>query len=556
MKSVNIESRVLYIVILLSIILYLIRPFFTVEITDEAFAIAEMYNYAQGNVPLMDVWSLALGLWWLTPLLKLYVYVNGNLEGIVLYYRLLYVVGGILLVGITYYCLTKKSEICRNMPIYVLFPISLYIPFSICSWSYNSFLGYSHYIAAVLLFVLSKDKRQYDKYMFLGLVMGVGCCGYPPMLISSLLLAVVIYWRGRIFYGKNQAIVYLLGGMLVGCFFLGYVFYYGSMDQLQQTLISVFNSPHEEGKNIGVLKFLSIVFIKPFYYYKLIPIYSLIALGVVWYRWQKKSFCKYKWGLIFSAWTYSYTIHPMYPSLIILITIMVLYYRENGDIVGPNIGVSWFVFLLGTFVYCIASDNMNIITAVGTMGIVAIFLSVIYWWILYQKGKLSKLIFSYGISILCLVILSSYFYVYRDVHPWQVETKVEQGIYKGLYTTMERKEYVTNVEKIIKDNIDTSDKICTICRAPYVYLMAEANCFTPYTWDAQFLARGKKSAKPLTAFFESKHDIPDVLIGVSGNGYNYPDDTLEINHFIHINNYHMIANEKISNSHIWIWRRY
>ncbi len=115
--------------------LLLYRSFLSVELTDEIHGIASIYNIYKGQTPFMTSWDYHTGWCLEVPLFALYALVCPDLEGIVLFFRLAYIVFvGANLTLITY--LMQKHFHNKDISFYI-FPALFYVSFSGFQISYN-----------------------------------------------------------------------------------------------------------------------------------------------------------------------------------------------------------------------------------------------------------------------------------------------------------------------------------------------------------------------------------------------------------------------------------
>ena len=216
--------------------------------------------------------------------------------------------------------------------------------------------------------------------------------------------------------------------------------------------------------------------------------------------------------------------------------------------------VFFIIFILSILTYSFTSDNKNIMVVFETIGPSVFFLISFLSEIEYSKSSRF-----FGIIVAILLsfsgLIHSYTYVYRDEPVTQLTERVEYGIYKGLYTTPERKRFVEEMENVLTDYIMPSEKICAVTRVPMVYLMSKAKTCVPQTWDAQFLARGYTSSSPLLEYFQAMGEIPDILIATDMDVPDfYNNSKYEIHEFIE-EKYELYYTCEIEGVCLYLWRR-
>lgn len=536
-------------------LLLLYRSFLSVELTDEIHGIASIYNIYKGQTPFMTSWDYHTGWCLEAPLFALYALVSPELEGIVLFFRLAYIFFvGANLTLITY--LMQKHFHNKDICFYI-FPTLFYVSFSLFQISYNSFTVNILLLASTLLFV--REKEQLCCFAS-GILMCLVCISYPTFLILAVFLAVFILLADRGEARYRKAMWYILSGTITACIFFLWLFSRGSMELLNSGLKGMFSSPHETGKGGMNALFLIKTFYEPIRTYftavseKLPGFYIVFFIIIVLMVKNKKKFWNSFLLLAFLVVNTYISINSIGHLIVGDFAAFIIFIGFSDKRVWKKYLIFWVVVISFILTYCFTSDNCDIFTAFGAAGQMVFFLIGI---ILSDR----EIVPHKGVAILIMMILSVsamlyvYTYVYRDEPVKELSVRVEDGIYKGLYTTQGRKQFVEKAEKMLKEEINIEDQICVVTRAPMVYLMANANICAPQTWDAQFLYRGYTSAAPLLDYFEIVKKVPDVLVATDMDIKDfYNNSKYEINEFIN-RNYELYHEEEIEGVTFYLWRR-
>lgn len=529
------------------------RSFLSVELTDEIHGIASIYNIYKGQTPFMTSWDYHTGWCLEAPLIAFYSFVYPELEGIVLFFRLAYIVFVVANLTLITYLMQKQFH-NKNICFYI-FPTLFYVAFSQFIINYNSFTLNILLLVSTLLFV--KEKGQSCCFAS-GILMGLVCISYPTFVILAVFLAVFILLvdGGEVQYRKT--IWYILGGMITVCIFFLWLFSKGSYELLLSGLSGMLSSPHEIGKGGINASFLIKVFYEPIRIYlttinaKFLGLY-MIFFTIIALKVKNKilnSFILVAFlvvNIYVSISSIGYLIAGDFAAFIIFIVF-------SDKRVWRKYLVFWVVVISFILTYCFTSDNCSIITAFIAVGQMIFFLIGLIF-------SDQEIVPHKGAAMLAMMVLSvsgllyAYTYVYRDEPVKELTIRVEEGIYKGLYTTQGRKQFVEKAEDMLREEINKEDKICVVTRAPMVYLMANADICAPQTWDAQFLCQGYTSAAPLLDYFEVIKEVPDVLVATNmdvSDFYNNPK--YEINEFIN-RNYELYHEEEIEGISFYLWRR-
>ena len=532
------------------------RLFLSVELTDEIHGIASIYNIYLGKKPFMTSWDYHTGWCLLAPIFAVFRWFSPDFEGIVLFFRIVYLVFTSLCAGTILWLLYRTQ---KNISVwYFIAPAMCFVPMSIFQLNYNSLTSYIIMLTAALLLTSEKEKPEKLRYLFLGVMMCLGCITYPTLVVLAAVLAVWIGIRNRKNFWKEKVCFYIIGGCATALIFIIWIFSDGNIQLFSEALKGMLSSPHEQTKGMINSQFL----LQTFYY----PIRKYLNRG---FGICVSSYLAIQLGLHFSAWTWKDFLNRIllilflilnawvnkgqygYVALGILIAFIGAYPAAFG-IRGRSCTT---LFLLAAWIltYSFTSDNRNVMIAFEAASPLICFLSGI---LLYET--MAEEHFSLEVVFIVLLglsgLLNVYSYVYRDEPVTQLSQKVEVGIYKGLYTTESRKHLIQQTEKELETYIDREDSICVITRAPMVYMMAKAKICAPQTWDAQFLARGYTSAKPLLTYFEAMGEYPDILVATS---LDVPDflenDKYEIHKLIK-ERYESYYEKQIEGVDIFLWK--
>ncbi len=568
MNENNLESRrydtymVLFYILLFSVLV--IRVFYSVELTDEIHGIASIYNIYQGKAPFMTSWDYHTGWCLLAPFLWIYQKLVPDLEGIVLYFRLLYIAFIVVYLAIINRLLKKKWKDKRVW--YATLPAFFYVSASLFTINYNSFVVYNFILAAVLLDTSVPKKKESLRYLILGIILGACCITYPTAAVFAVFLAGLVLAVNRKGAWKSKVCWYMLGGLATAAVFLAWVFSKGSAELFLEAMRGMLSSPHEQSKGTIDLVYLYHVFYIPLKNYVRRK-FSLVifVFGVLLFSfWQ---LCKK--GMI-SGKFFERTAFGIF---LLFLCCNAFLHRDSYSYVvtGMAIGGFLFVFFIKpelfqryliyevffiayVITYAFTSDNRSILTAVSVAGPILYFVLSIFIGIgVEEKKRRAGIVFS--VLLILSSLLNMYSYIYRDAPVRELTARVEHGIYRGLYTTPERKKLVEELERVLEENICKDETVCAVTRAPAIYMMSKAKICAPQTWDAQFLARGYTSAGPLLSYFEAIDETPDVLVATTWDISDfYENPKYEINSFID-QYYELYGTYMAEDVQIWLWRK-
>ena len=188
------------------------RLFFGVDFTDEAFYIALPYRFALGDIPLKDEQNLAQFAGVLAmPFIRLFLYFQGNTDGIVLFSRHLHFAFTVL-VGLSVFVAIQRT---LRWPLALMVSVICvaFVPFNIHGLSYNT-MGCGFLTMGCFLGMVDQDRGSASRwtYLFSGVCHCLAILVYPPLLVAVCVYAVVIFFNGN--YQRVQRVSYVFGGLL------------------------------------------------------------------------------------------------------------------------------------------------------------------------------------------------------------------------------------------------------------------------------------------------------------------------------------------------------
>ena len=554
----NLPYRILFGIYVSIVSVFVFRIFLSVELTDEVHGIASIYHIVQGKVPFMTSWDYHTGWCLQVFLFKIFRYFSPNLEGIVLFFRIAYGLFSLMVIGIVFMLLYSKYK--KLSILIFVFPLLFWVPFSICQINYITFPICLLILAAVLFSTANKDAVEKSRYFFMGIFMGLACITYPTLVVmAALFVLLILFFENKNVRIKNMS-CYILGGVLVGGGFCFWIFSKGSFSLFVQALNGMLSSPHEKTKGSIDAAFFMQTFYHPMkaYFFRKFTgiIFAYFFFTIFIHRKVKKR--KTIWNTL---------LFILFQIINVCINSLHIGYLAFGSFLGiipilfalrkekrKSLSIYIFVLFFFCLTYSFTSDNKNVFAAFESSGSLIVFIiGMVFSEFVFDEYKFSGIALS---LLLCFTgIIHFYTYVYRDEPVKQLTEQVSQGIFKGLYTTGERKIFVESSEKLITEEVFNKDKICTATRIPMVYLMAKANICAPQTWDAQFLARGYTSALPLLDYFKAINEMPDVFIASTMDVEDFfGNPKYEINAFI--DQYYVLYCEKqMQEVTFYFWRR-
>ncbi len=153
--------------------------------SDESYYFAMPYRFLQGDRMLVDEWYLTqFNSVLLMPVLKLFLALRGSADGLLLFFRCLF----LLFLSAIYWILYKETRALGLHAAVTVFLFCLTVPFTVFSFSYYSVALYLYAVVCAVLFVRQK-RLSAPTLILLGAVFSFAVFSEPGLLLAWLVLA-------------------------------------------------------------------------------------------------------------------------------------------------------------------------------------------------------------------------------------------------------------------------------------------------------------------------------------------------------------------------------
>ncbi len=141
-----------------------------------------------------------------------------------------------------------------------------------------------------------------------------------------------------------------------------------------------------------------------------------------------------------------------------------------------------------------------------------------------------------ALSAACLLKIS-YSNVYRDSPIRQLDYRVETGIFRGIRTTRENGEAVTRLEETLREKTAGAESLLICDLFPMGYLMSGAPPCTPTTWDPCMYRYGFQDMELYRAYFDLTGRTPGMIVFINSEerGLSVDDEDNAFARFVHEN---------------------
>ncbi|MDY9920628.1 MAG: hypothetical protein U2P59_02230 [Synergistota bacterium] len=522
-----------YAIILLALIQ---RIFYGIEITDEAFYVAEGYIVTQGATPFVNMFQASGFALLNASFVWLYVSVTGSTAGIMLYFRIISLLLRLTLVLIV--CLIMKPYMKAKITALWLLPFVAFVPHSIITMSYNTWALILMPLCCVLVVrsILSENHR-----MSFGIIGGsvfafIILC-YPLMIITGIvLLPLILAYEKFNHIGHKTLYGYLAGGLITGVVILLFFTlqsgnFYGIFEGLKIIIVdNPYNKLPKGISNESLQTFTGymknwILSISIAYMFINLPVLNkkqkslLVIISVI------TCIFYYSYNIFIDYAQIMYTLQARHQISSVLcrlffpIPLILLPLIEKKKKLAQALLI--FIYLT-SLISCFASsyfafngmNNRYYFLVQGTLLVIPFIYFAINDLI---EVKIEKVISFLSSTLIACVftlgfLMNYYGYLYRDEPIDQLNYKVKYGVYSGLYTTRARGEGILSLEKTIRSVTNSSDNILFMDCVPMAYLMTDAQYTAPSTWDIQLYSYGFTDDILLQKYFKTVNRTPNKII--------------------------------------------
>lgn len=464
------------------ITLSVVRIHYGIEIIDESFYLAIAYRFAQGDIPLIDEYNIIQTASFITyPLVKLYLLINGNTEGIMLYIHYCFFL--FLVIYFSIICLVLESFLPKKIAVMAALPCLFFVPFNVYSFSYNS-MGSAFLTLGLFLGIRSILIKKYNRIItfFSGLCHGLCVLAYPTFIIPVGLFFIIRIWHEK---ADKKILLYIAGGLLASSLAIPF-FIYAGVDQIK----TVLNYVNSIGKHAGGIEKFEKIY-SQFYHLTHAWFIYLVTLAIFY------SFIRMRFFA--GIWV----------TLIILISFIYLLLQTMFGQSGSLFTVFYFS-IIGLTVYLFIHKNFlarrffllvlipSIVAAItgswtSSNGLVNIGLGTfsgsiaasVLIYIFIRKYARSSWHEFFSIIIFCAfsyVIMMYTFITTSEGRISELKYLIDKGPFKGIFTTLEKKELLDSVYADIKELEKNGKNVLFYDDFPAGYLFTSMRAASPTLW--------------------------------------------------------------------------
>lgn len=468
------------------------RCFYSVNTTDEAFYIGNVYRLWDGDGLLSDEWmpSQQLCSFWLYPFYVLFRLILGSNAGMILAFRLLYIVFQLCISSYLYGKLKRFGY--RSF-----FPIFFYLlstAFNINNLSYNTMANSC--LVALLVTLALMERSDWKTCIWCGVFASVIVMANPYAIFAYVLYGVACGITTLV--GKEKAPIAVTlstfakmtaTAAVVLVVFLIFTFRNSTLKEIMENLPYIIgDQEHQQRWGVKISDYFR-YFREHYLGCAVVPL--LAGAAAVFDKKRVQHGWLYMMISMLAVLPYM-IYHGMISEYvpINLVTVPVCFLAVPAFVVSKErqgkTFCTWYLpAMIYPFIVQITSNTgpLAVSAAFMTAGAAAVFF--VAGWAMEQNGKCAKYA-GYAVVVLqlCMMLFLRMTYVWADASISELNTKVERGAAKGLYTT---EETVQRYDEIYDDldslNMKEDDGFLVVGAAPLLYLYAEREVASYSTWQ-------------------------------------------------------------------------
>lgn len=512
----------------LSVIMMYARVFFGTEITDEAYYIADALGMLNGNVPFVfnNASKITGSFFLLIPQLFIYRLFVPDCEGVFLFTRLSFVTFRLIILFVIYLIIRKSAK--RS---HALLLIGLMIPCyggGIQNYSYNTVPFWLCLLTAFILYdaIEQNAKHAQLEIIISGFLSAVTCIANPGYGMAVIVFLAIIFLRIKEKKVRCRYLLEYLAGALLGGFivFLPIIFL-TSIQELWYGLYRLYIEPFPV-KPL-VYKDWHGIILELKEYTKVIGI-VFVATWILVYMFSKRYICENEKRLSDRECALLAVTSG------ILADILCIFLKFGTDLLVCILG---FLALLSLIPFCILKlykgnslfyyigvypilySIAEIILVASGAGIGRFYYSfpvliIIFMVLLDSKSELIRVVTTISIVVCILQIgFADFKHIYRDDGITALDYKVENGVYKGVYTSASRLNDLPELEAYLNSVIEEDEIYAFRDNVPGAYLMMHHGIECEIsTWDIMQYSYGRNTPAIVFDYYKRRNMIPDKIV--------------------------------------------
>ena len=522
-----------YICFILCALIMLWRAFLGFCWTDESFYISTADRFYKGDIPLFNEWyRTQMSSIIMLPLYYLYMLIAGSNAGIVLYFRLVYLVLTLCISVLYYRVLVKEYPkiVAGAAGLFIL----LFAHLNMATFSY--YMMSSLFLSVALILVYDhKNSHSRFRLVLAGVMTALAVMSMPAFVVVYVLVmagVVIMIAANRNRKELREITVYTIAGIAIpAILFMIYLFSHMSLRYLIETLPYVLTDSEHSNTFGYFIRKPHRCMVDVFGARMTYAAYAIIAVSFIFQKMLRKhpfrELVVIADFILFALMTYVSYGHVGYVSVAFFAFIIPVYFLSEKR----NLRLFFLMIVpaaLVALVYCFASSDFLYIMALGFQIATGAGICILYDFT-EGYGKADKktglpkcanvLCICVCVSMLVITFVLRIVNVYRDAPIDRLTSRITDGVAKGLYTTEEHLQQYNDVYEMIGDYCMDTGKFEVISGnpngnvlfskiLPWGYAASGLSCGYPTTWRSTAYSK-----EQLDLYYDiNKNARPDVII--------------------------------------------
>ncbi len=468
------------------------RSFYGFCWSDESFYVSTADRFYRGDVPLVTEWfRTQLSSVVMLPFYALFVLITGSNAGIILYFRILYLILSTFAAVIVYSVLKKKYP--EGVAVLAALPVMLYAHLGNATFSYYM-LSFIFLILGLILIYDSTVTKKKSRLVCAGIALALSTLSMPAFAVGVLAVLIIVPVFSGIYRSARDVFVYTAAGILVtAAVFLLYMLTRDGISDITETLsYALVDNEHTNTFGYYIRKphrslmevFGSLTWFS----------YALIAVSVLFQRILRKlPYCfltVFAGAVLFAIEAYIARGHSGYIQVVFMMFMIPVFFVSQKK----NLILFYLMTVPSVIVaviYCFTSSDFLYVMAIGAAVSMPAGVCVLYD---FYDGNIKKSSYKTAgkctaavlaaVCIFCLVTTAvlRIVNVYRDSPLRRLDAPISLGVAKGLYTTEEHLRMYEDVSAVIQKYCTGSGHVMFSKILPWGYAESRLDCAYPTTW--------------------------------------------------------------------------
>lgn len=509
---------------------FMARTLIGFDWSDETYYAAGAYRLVLGDAAFQSSWDIHQFSFIITvPLLAIYKFISGSMEGVILFLRIVYTLFKCAAVIFSYYQL--KNHIS---PLGALLTSSMFYltPFSVFTFSYNTISVLC--FAFAFLMLVSKSEIKSHRFFLSGVFTAIGVQAYPFTVFALLcFFAYFFIIRKKQPEVRKGAVLYIAGGIAVGAVVLIYLHWNSSLENVIANIHYLFYDPEHTEIAFSFADHLSGLWQglgNPFILCAgLLTVVSIIISFIKNSgRKQKMQACVemvaasavliYAISRLRVAWSV-----PIYHILFTAISALgpMLFF-----LYGRRWHVSTLLYALG-ICFSIAVDigSNNGANGYAYPYILSAAATVFYAFAMHlaahnKDGTRQNVLRLSGVALIGMLMFCNINYVYRDAPIAQLNTQLRTGPAAGIFVTEEEADKYHIMIDAIDRFMPRAGRVLYIKLLPFGYLCSVALPASPRLWRTNLNYSG------FAEYYKNNPDNTPNAVFIADEAYGITNDNI------------------------------